>query len=265
MSTAPKYIADVNETPFDDLDYDDETPVDEAPVDEAPVDEAPAAEAPVDEAPAAEAPVDDAPAAEAPVDEAPVAEAPVDNLDNLARILCDALINSDFIPVRQMYQPLLLCSPAKDKETGEVCVDITKLKIPIRVGEAVGYDLYLYDDGEGVIVPAHGSAMLRTGWQFAIPEGHYGRVAPKSGLSWKASLDVAAGVCDPDYRGEVMVILRNHSDVSKRFNNGDPIAQLILEKVSTPPLKMVESLDDTDRGHGGFGSTHDAQGNRVMA
>jgi dUTP pyrophosphatase len=64
-----------------------------------------------------------------------------------------------------------------------------------------------------------------------------------------------AGVIDSDYRGEVVVILFNHSDKPFSFKSGDRIAQLILEKCSTPPVKLVDDLDNTSRGEGGFGST----------
>lgn len=83
-------------------------------------------------------------------------------------------------------------------------------------------------------------------WQFA---------APRSGLAWKHSIDVGAGVIDADYRGPVGVILFNHSDVDFEVNTGDRIAQLIIQKIVTPEVTEVESLDSTQRGEGGFGST----------
>lgn len=80
-------------------------------------------------------------------------------------------------------------------------------------------------------------------------------VAPRSGLTWKHSIDVGAGVIDGDYRGPVGVILFNHSDIEFQVNVGDRIAQLILEKIMTPDVTEVDDLDDTVRGVGGFGST----------
>lgn len=79
--------------------------------------------------------------------------------------------------------------------------------------------------------------------------------APRSGLTLKNGLDVGAGVIDEDYRGNVGVILFNHSDTEFTVKAGDRIAQLILERIVTPAVEEVEDLDATDRGSGGFGST----------
>lgn len=79
--------------------------------------------------------------------------------------------------------------------------------------------------------------------------------APRSGLAWKHFIDVGAGVIDEDYRGNVGVILFNHSEVDFAVKRGDRVAQLVLEKISTPDVVEVESLDETERAAGGFGST----------
>ncbi|KYQ93104.1 dUTP diphosphatase [Tieghemostelium lacteum] len=118
--------------------------------------------------------------------------------------------------------------------------------------DAAGYDL---SSAQESIVPARGKALIMTDIQIAIPEGTYGRVAPRSGLAWKNSIDVGAGVIDFDYRGNVGVILFNHSDTDFKVAIGDRIAQLIFEKISTPEPVEVSSLDDTERSSGGFGST----------
>lgn len=80
-------------------------------------------------------------------------------------------------------------------------------------------------------------------------------IAPRSGLAWKHSIDVGAGVIDADYRGPVGVILFNHSDVDFEVKIGDRIAQLIIEKIIVPDVEEVDDLDSTVRGSGGFGST----------
>ncbi|XAO27153.1 hypothetical protein I312_105995 [Cryptococcus bacillisporus CA1280] len=98
-------------------------------------------------------------------------------------------------------------------------------------------------------LPTHGSVFA------AVPQGHYGRIAPRSGLASKHGIQTGAGVIDSDYRGPVMVLLFNHSDVDFEVNPKDRIAQLILERISVPKLRQVESLDATVRGAGGFGST----------
>lgn len=73
---------------------------------------------------------------------------------------------------------------------------------------AAGYDLSSIED---VVIPANGKGKVRTGLSFMIPANTYARIAPRSGLAWKNSINVGAGVIDEDYRGEVCVILFNHS------------------------------------------------------
>lgn len=68
-------------------------------------------------------------------------------------------------------------------------------------------------------------------------------------------INTGAGVIDADYRGEVKVLLFNHGQDDFKINEGDRIAQLIVEKICTPEIKEVENLEESIRGHGGFGST----------
>lgn len=117
---------------------------------------------------------------------------------------------------------------------------------------AVGYDLCACD--HETLMPGQRSLIL-TGIAVAIPEGCYGRVAPRSGLANRFGADVLAGVIDPDYRGEVGVILINHGARDIIINPGDRIAQLILERCEVVQVVEVSDLDSTDRGAGGFGST----------
>ncbi|KAL8501232.1 hypothetical protein ACS0TY_020692 [Phlomoides rotata] len=93
-------------------------------------------------------------------------------------------------------------------------------------------------------VPARGKALVPTDVSIAVPEGTYARIAPRSGLALKHSIDVGAGVVvDADYRGPVGVILFNHSDVDFEVKHGDRIAQLIIiHKIVTPE---VDDLDST--------------------
>lgn len=104
-------------------------------------------------------------------------------------------------------------------------------------------------------VPAHGRALVKTDLQIQLPTNTYGRIAPRSGLALKHFIDVGAGVIDEDYRGDVGVILFNHSDVVFKINRGDRIAQLICEKIIRPVVIEKATLDDTERGENGFGST----------
>ncbi len=83
-------------------------------------------------------------------------------------------------------------------------------KLPLKGSEhAAGYDLC---SAEMSVVPRRGKALVKTGLSFAIPHGSYGRIAPRSGLALKFAIDTGAGVIDSDYRGEVHVLLFNHSD-----------------------------------------------------
>lgn len=97
---------------------------------------------------------------------------------------------------------------------------------------------------------------VSTGLRLEIPEGYYGRIAPRSGLALRHGIDVLAGVVDSGYRGEVKVILFN-TDTEEVFpvSAGDKIAQLIIEKHYNPEFVEVEDLTSTDRGSGGFGSS----------
>jgi dUTP pyrophosphatase len=117
---------------------------------------------------------------------------------------------------------------------------------------AAGYDL---SSAESCVVPARGRKLIKTDIAVAIPSGTYARVAPRSGLAFKHGIDVMAGVIDEDYRGAVGVILYNTSDEPFQISIGDRVAQLILEKIETPWVHVVEELDETNRGEGGFGST----------
>ncbi|KAG1820492.1 dUTP pyrophosphatase [Suillus subaureus] len=128
-----------------------------------------------------------------------------------------------------------------------------KAKIPTRGSSlAAGYDLY---SAEKKVIPAHGKALVDTQLSIAVPAGTYGRVAPRSGLASKFMIDTGAGVIDADYRGVVFVLLFNLSDEDFQVEEGDRVAQLIIERIYTPEVMEVESLDETLRGAGGFGST----------
>ncbi|XP_057329649.1 deoxyuridine 5'-triphosphate nucleotidohydrolase [Microplitis mediator] len=117
---------------------------------------------------------------------------------------------------------------------------------------AAGYDLRSAYD---YVIPAQGKELVKTDIQIEVPEGTYGRVAPRSGLAWKHHLNVGAGVIDADYRGNVGVVLFNHGDEDFKVAAGDRVAQLICEKIEYPELEELSSLDETKRGEGGFGST----------
>jgi len=116
-----------------------------------------------------------------------------------------------------------------------------------------GLDLFLC--GEAKICHAGTRTILPTGVSLAIPNGYYGRIAPRSGLSVRYGLDVMAGVVDASYRGEVKVVIFNSDERPVSFSNGDSIAQLIIERIALPEVVSVKSLDDTERGENGWGSS----------
>jgi dUTP pyrophosphatase len=125
--------------------------------------------------------------------------------------------------------------------------------MPCRSSEhAAGYDLFAAHSAE---VPPGGRALIRTDIAIAVPAGTYGRVAPRSGLALKHGVHLGAGVVDRDYRGNVGVVLFNLGEELLSVERGMRIAQLVLERIVTPPVVEVQELEDTVRGGGGFGST----------
>ena len=123
--------------------------------------------------------------------------------------------------------------------------------IPTRATEgSVGLDFY---SPVNYIIPPHSQLLIPTQIKLRIPLGHYGRLASKSGLAILHQLHVGAGVIDPDYTGEIMVLLINTASRVHPIIKGDPTAQLILEKVSIPILEEVKELPPTTRGAHGCG------------
>ena len=126
--------------------------------------------------------------------------------------------------------------------------------IPRRANDTdAGYDI---SSIVSVVIPPHSTGIVSTGLALAVPKGTYGRIAPRSGLAANHSISVGAGVVDQGYRGEVKVVLFNH-DKEKPFvvNPGDRIAQLILECIQIPEILVCDTLEETERGVGGFGSS----------
>ncbi|MCP3996470.1 MAG: dUTP diphosphatase [bacterium] len=100
-------------------------------------------------------------------------------------------------------------------------------------------------------------AMVPTGIAVAIPEGHAGLVAPRSGLAARHAISVVngPGVVDTGYRGEINVILINHGSETVSLQRNDRVAQLVVVPIAAVELAEVESLPESQRGTGGFGST----------
>ena len=131
---------------------------------------------------------------------------------------------------------------------------------PLRgSGQAIGLDLHsvqLDKNGQSykTLLQPHKVNLISTGIALEIPEGYYGRIAPRSGLSIKG-VDVLAGVIDRDYTGEIKVVLINHTEDVVIINHQDRIAQLIMEKADILEIKPIDELSQTNRGSKGFGST----------
>ena len=122
---------------------------------------------------------------------------------------------------------------------------------------AAAMDLHACLD-EAVVIPAGGRKVIPTGLAIALPSADYvALVFARSGLGIKHGIAPAncVGVIDSDYRGEVMVGLQNSGDADSTIQPGDRIAQLMITPVIQATVEMVEELDDTQRGAGGFGST----------
>lgn len=121
---------------------------------------------------------------------------------------------------------------------------------------AAGADLYACIDAPVTIQPGQ-TVFIPTGIALEVPEGCAGLVYARSGMACKRGLAPAnkVGVVDSDYRGEINVVLHNHGGVAQTVENGERIAQMLITPVLTPDYEIVESLTDTARDAGGFGST----------
>ena len=126
---------------------------------------------------------------------------------------------------------------------------------PTRATEgSAGYDLS--SNQTAALIPGE-RALVSTGVSLQLPADLAASVRPRSGLAAKHGVTVlnTPGLIDPDYRGEIKVILYNAGNKPFWVNPGDRIAQLTFEHIITPELEQVETLDETERGTGGFGST----------
>ena len=135
-----------------------------------------------------------------------------------------------------------------------------KIKCVLEVGafmpeksheDDAGFDIRAMERG---YVPAHGQLTVRTGVHVAIPKGFAGELISKSGLNSKSGI-TTTGLIDSGYTGEIKVVMRNTSKVDYRVEVGDKISQLVIYPIWTGVIERVESLEETERGSNGFGST----------
>lgn len=133
-----------------------------------------------------------------------------------------------------------------------------KAKIPTYGSEgAACFDFYACLDKDEIVVPAHGTVKVGTGLAFALGKGNVLFLYSRSGHGFKHGLRFVncVGVIDSDYRGEVMVGIHNDSDTTYSIKDGERIAQGIVQSYLPTNFVVVDDLDETERGTGGFGST----------
>ena len=130
--------------------------------------------------------------------------------------------------------------------------DLPEYKTP----QSAGMDLRANID-EAVTLEPLSRRLVKTGLFIALPEGYEAQIRPRSGLALKHGITVlnTPGTVDADYRGEIMVLLINLSNISFIINPGDRIAQMVIARHEQAEFTLVDELDDTERGAGGMGHT----------
>ena len=121
---------------------------------------------------------------------------------------------------------------------------------------SAGMDLRAYVEGPIILSPGE-RKLIKTGLHIELPEGYEAQVRPRSGLAFKKGITVlnSPGTIDADYRGDVGVILINHSNEEFSVNSGDRIAQLVISKFEKVDWETSDEINSTSRGDSGFGST----------
>lgn len=120
--------------------------------------------------------------------------------------------------------------------------------------EAAGFDFHAI---EGLTLEVGQRALVKTGLSMALPFGYELQIRPRSGLAYKHGITVlnSPGTVDSDYRGELMVLLINHGEKAFVIEKNERIAQGVIQAVTQARFSIVDTLSETDRGAGGFGST----------
>lgn len=125
------------------------------------------------------------------------------------------------------------------------------LKPPAKKGDA-GFDIFAPNT---VIIEPRSSVLVKTGVHIQLPEGYYGRICSRSGLSIKNKVEVGAGTIDTGYRGSLDVHLYNHSDEQVTIPANKAIAQLVVSPYIVPEIEHCCFLEESERAESGFGST----------
>lgn len=149
--------------------------------------------------------------------------------------------------------------------TAAITVDVQQLPhgagLPLpayQTAHAAGMDLLAAVPASAPVTLEPGQyAMVPTALSIALPDGYEAQVRPRSGLAAKHGVTVlnSPGTIDADYRGEIAVLLINHGSAAFTIRRGERIAQMVIAPVSQAELMLVQSLGETERGSGGFGST----------
>lgn len=129
--------------------------------------------------------------------------------------------------------------------------------IPERCSDgAAGFDLCI-DSAETIVIPPHSTVMVQSGIAFEIPKGYFGAIYARSGISTRQGIRPATcvSVIDSDYRGSVGLPLHNDTDVEKVIEPYSRVAQIVIQRAFTPTVVVADSLEETERGDNGFGST----------
>lgn len=150
-------------------------------------------------------------------------------------------------------RPVPLATDTALLDTLQVKLLSDKARLPVRAThEAAGYDLH---SAVSLVIAANDRASIATDISIRPPNGTYAQIASRSGLACKFHVDAKAGVIDRDYRGNLVVLLHNCSNVPFQVNVGDRVAQLILHRIAEPQVMECNELDSTARAQDGFGST----------
>jgi dUTP pyrophosphatase len=122
--------------------------------------------------------------------------------------------------------------------------------------QSAGVDLCAFLSSDFVLKP-NDRRLIGTGLHIALPDGYEGQIRPRSGLAFKHGITIinSPGTIDADYRGEIKIALINHSNEDFVIKSGDRIAQMVISKYEQISFSLTESLDETERGEGGYGHT----------
>lgn len=148
-------------------------------------------------------------------------------------------------------------TPSRVQVEISVAAHARDLSLPeYATDHAAGMDLRAAIESELVLAPGE-RALIPTGLHIALPPGFEAQIRPRSGLALKHGISMVntPGTIDPDYRGEVKVLIINHGQAPFRIQRGERIAQMVVAAYSRVEWKQVDSLDETARGAGGFGHT----------